>query len=658
MTILKSKILLAALLAVAFDPLTIEASPYTISDDRIRSLDITPVLGRGYSIGTNTFQSTCLMVDAVTSPSYNYDYVFTDMTEDTESEAAMEGSVSGSFSYWLVKGEASFEAKSSGKVTAKTRKLVATMRIERYYSSVREELSPLSEDALTLLDRQDYIGFFKSCGPNYIRSIRRAQELTAIFSFTSTSADVAASFVATVQASSPNTFFSSGGSASSSVGASSKYSSVTSSMEITILGFGLGLNSEGSATMVAASLEEYQEVMKFGFKSFTQNEDSHNIGMVYGMEIVPWVDNTSFQVNSKLMEEAVIIPLPRSMIPRAYSFTTDSDGAISVTDPSLVWSYSQNTRDSFMCKESSFHKDRYGYCCEVSVLWDTVTQTYVPEEQNITTSAMTCRPARQLDKSVVKNNMSNNGEFVAHLDAIVRYKLNQLFTLEKCLTSVKALPTKYDFHILKTQDSVKYDAAIDRQFTLKEMKFALDPLNDYSMLTHVGQELDEFVEMYYQPCVAALFGMNVGTSPDTEPQYFMAYGWLSHSACTKLSCLADNMRWDRAIGQGCVPSLFVGGGAPLYVADEDIYCKKDNTKGGDVEVCKYPQENYIALQTTANTCWNGDATYYIASPAYLLNYFCMPQITAVTATTEQKARLDTFIDLCPGVAPNLYVNSL
>merc|ERR1711957_959304 len=292
-----------------------EGGPYTISDDRIRSLDITPVLGRGYSIGTNTFQSTCLMVDAVTSPSYNYDYVFTDMTEDTESEAAMEGSVSGSFSYWLVKGEASFEAKSSGKVTAKTRKLVATMRIERYYSSVREELSPLSEDALTLLDRQDYIGFFKSCGPNYIRSIRRAQELTAIFSFTSTSADVAASFVATVQASSPNTFFSSG----------------------------LGLNSEGSATMVAASLEEYQEVMKFGFKSFTQNEDSHNIGMVYGMEIVPWVDNTSFQVNSKLMEEAVIIPLPRSMIPRAYSFTTDSDGAISVTDPSLVWSYSQNT---------------------------------------------------------------------------------------------------------------------------------------------------------------------------------------------------------------------------------------------------------------------------------------------------------------------------
>ena len=50
-----------------------ESSPYVISDDRIRSLDITPVLGRGYSIMTNSFLSTCLMVNDVTIPSYNYD---------------------------------------------------------------------------------------------------------------------------------------------------------------------------------------------------------------------------------------------------------------------------------------------------------------------------------------------------------------------------------------------------------------------------------------------------------------------------------------------------------------------------------------------------------------------------------------------------------
>ena len=59
------------------------------------------------------------------------------------------------------------------------------MRIERYYSSVREDVTPLSNDARTLIEQQDYIGFFKACGPAYVRGIRRAQEVSAIFIFKS-----------------------------------------------------------------------------------------------------------------------------------------------------------------------------------------------------------------------------------------------------------------------------------------------------------------------------------------------------------------------------------------------------------------------------------------------------------------------------------------
>ena len=51
----------------------IHSSPYLLSDDRVRDLDVTPVLGRGYSVMTNTFQSTCLLVNATSTPSYNYD---------------------------------------------------------------------------------------------------------------------------------------------------------------------------------------------------------------------------------------------------------------------------------------------------------------------------------------------------------------------------------------------------------------------------------------------------------------------------------------------------------------------------------------------------------------------------------------------------------
>ena len=60
--------ILAALLIAVVD-----GSPYVISDERVRSLDITPVLGRGYSIMTDSYQSTCLEVHNTTIPSYNYD---------------------------------------------------------------------------------------------------------------------------------------------------------------------------------------------------------------------------------------------------------------------------------------------------------------------------------------------------------------------------------------------------------------------------------------------------------------------------------------------------------------------------------------------------------------------------------------------------------
>ena len=99
----------------------------------------------------------------------------------------MDYTVKRSFSYAKIQQASSYSVNRNSKARGSERTMVATMNIMRYYHSVREELSAISEDALTLLDQQDYIGFFKSCGPNYIRGLRRAQELTAIFSFKSTS---------------------------------------------------------------------------------------------------------------------------------------------------------------------------------------------------------------------------------------------------------------------------------------------------------------------------------------------------------------------------------------------------------------------------------------------------------------------------------------
>ena len=64
---------LATIIATAVLFPETDGAAMVISDDRVRSLDIAPVLGRGYSIGTNSYQSTCLIVDETTTPSYNYE---------------------------------------------------------------------------------------------------------------------------------------------------------------------------------------------------------------------------------------------------------------------------------------------------------------------------------------------------------------------------------------------------------------------------------------------------------------------------------------------------------------------------------------------------------------------------------------------------------
>jgi hypothetical protein len=72
---------------------------------------------------------------------------------------------------------------------------------------------------------------------------------------------------------------------------------------------------------------------------------------VYGTEVVPWVENTAFQVEASLLEEAIEIILIPSLIPRAYK----------ITDRTA-------TKAEFTCKEPSFDKDKYGMCCDIVAL--------------------------------------------------------------------------------------------------------------------------------------------------------------------------------------------------------------------------------------------------------------------------------------------------
>jgi len=567
------------------------ASPMTIADDRIRDLDVSPVLGRGYSIATNSFQSTCLTVEKTSEPSYNYEYYYTDFTEDTDTESQMTGKVAGSFGYWGIKAEMAASSTSNSKSKTKKHFITATMRIERYYSSLLEDKSHLSDDAKTLLEREDYIGFFKACGPNYVRGIRRAQEVSAIFSFESVDSSSAKEFAASLKVSGY------GQKVEGSMNRSSKSQSIKNTLTIKINGWGLGLNKSGSDTLVATSLEEFNGVMKFAFDSMTKSEsDSGQTGMVYGMEVVPWTDNTSFQVACRLQESILALPMPRNLI--------------------------KNQTSPGKCPRG-LEADDTNKCCDGSVLEELETTKSVTDAATgitVDVKKTRCEPMRILPPTVLKNNLANNGEFIAMLDSVTRYKMNSLFTLEKCVAGIRAFPKRYDDFLLKTKDTVKYDATLDTEFSVGELKMALDPLEDFSLVTMVAHELDEFVAMFYDPCIAAINGMNIGVSQDTDPKYFMAESWYNHPECSYVSCLADNMAWDRKNG-GCTPGITAQTKAVTY-SENDVHCAKKLDIDGETEICKHSPNTAVF-----NECSKDQDDNHVAS-SYIVDHFCMPQLKA------------------------------
>jgi len=567
---------------------SVVSSPTVISDDRVRGLDVSPALGRGYSIGTGQFQSTCLNLESTSEPSYNYDYYFTDLTTDDKSESKLSGKVSGSFGYWGVKAAVSGSYKQSNKTDKQTHHVVSTMRIERYYSSILEHKATLSDDALTLLNNEDYVGFFKSCGPNYVRSIRRAQEVTAIFSFEASNTESAKEFATSITASGW------GQKVTASGGGSNSNKSINSSLTIKIVGYGLGLNAEGSQTLVATTLEDYKEVMKFAFNSMTKKntaagDSGGETGMVYGMEVVPWTDNTSFQVAAKLLDYDVMLDVPYHLIPN---------------EP---------------CKQGLM-KDDFAKCCEPNQIVDIEDIKKVKKKE--------CKPKRSVAPSMMKNNMLLNGEFVAMMDSLVRHKMNLFLTLQQCVSMLHGLPDRLDNYFLKTQDTVRYDSTLELQITVSELKIALDPLGDYSAVEIIGEELDEFVSMFYDPCLSALYSTG-DDSLHTDSKYFLAKPWYQHPQCRHFSCLADNMRWDQESGGCKVGRLNV---KPTdYSSDTSNATNCEKKKKDDNYVCN-PERKTIydkiqKMKECNDKVTDKEQKKQMGVPALtLVNYFCMPQI--------------------------------
>lgn len=316
----------------------IHGGPSVIRDNRITDLGVTPVLGRGYSIATNTFQSTCMKDVKITEPSYDFTYLFQDINEvSDESNPIVQTLTKIAPRPFLdhmnkelkeQKDQVKDIKKGTETGTVKTKKIfhhmIGTLTVDSYYASVDESTTKMSESAAQLLKKNDIPGFFSSCGSYYVRSIGRSAIFISDFKFTSTTTDEAKTFKYQLQ----REIKSFGRKLAYRIGyrkingrwrkyyiqqevptettetedlgeREETFSKVASNSELTITTSAFGLGKDDRATLISYDVETYKAAIKDAFMSM-QNPRT---GKVTSIEVIPWVENTEFQSLIELEKE-------------------------------------------------------------------------------------------------------------------------------------------------------------------------------------------------------------------------------------------------------------------------------------------------------------------------------------------------------------------
>ncbi len=323
------KIAIAVLLvALGSQGADIFAGPTIIRDNRVQDTALTPVLGRGYSLSTNTYQSICMKNVKLTEPSYDMEYHFIsssdsgNRTRSTTNTASsdVKNTKSVNTDRWRNSSRRDFSyARSSSStstvvngVTWYNYDMYVVIDLYSYYASVDESVSRLSDSALILLQKNDLPGFFNACGVYYIRSIGRKAKFVSKFTYRSQSKTRDEAFetqlrtaISTFSTESKNSRFLFWGkkettttstTSTAEQGFATKFheNAEKNSLTIETNVFGLGKNEK--ASIISYDMDSFKAAIKDGFIAM-QNPAT---GKVSHIEAVPWVENTEFQANVRL----------------------------------------------------------------------------------------------------------------------------------------------------------------------------------------------------------------------------------------------------------------------------------------------------------------------------------------------------------------------
>jgi hypothetical protein len=266
------------------------AGPSVVRDESLKDVGTTPVLGRGYSLATNTFQSICMKEIVKTKPSYDFKYKFEEVdasvAEEIKRSGSFEANYGANYGFFKVNGHMKGSSTTNTKTERETVDIKVSIDVDTYYASIDETKGELADTAVQLV-RGDLPAFFDACGMYYVRSINRNSTIYALFSFEKKSDKEDSEFKAELEAQIRGWGWS--GSMSASMSGETKKKSESRQLTITTNAAGLGKMT--GTSLLAYDLDSFRQAVLTAFKA-TQDED---VGKVTSIEIVPWVEHLQFQ---------------------------------------------------------------------------------------------------------------------------------------------------------------------------------------------------------------------------------------------------------------------------------------------------------------------------------------------------------------------------
>ncbi len=297
------------ILAIVLTFADVYAAPIVIEDNRVADLSATPVLGRGYTISTNTYQSTCLSNVNITDPSYDFTYYFKSV--EMEGEGSLDEVLNTrSFTDTFIN---ELNRKFSRNKTPESdgmernyyyHNIFVEINLHSYYASLDESSAKMSDSASRLISNGDLPGFFSSCGSYYVRSIGRKSRFVSVFTYKTQDQkpdkkfenDLENQIKGFGQSLKENVAALSDAAISSLTFAKRDFTKECSKRELTITTAAFGMGKNENATLISYDIDTFRNAIAEAFIAM-QNPRT---GKVSTIELLPWVENTDFQALTKL----------------------------------------------------------------------------------------------------------------------------------------------------------------------------------------------------------------------------------------------------------------------------------------------------------------------------------------------------------------------